>query len=223
MDAVRSFGTLWHLCLFVWSSILVILVREHVSVVATRVNNGLFLFSVFLLLLYFSVLKNFGLFRKTWFRKVRKITKIILFATTPAFFVLNMWIPIQRRVSCSLNILYPSKYNPREEICPFISVLLASIFTVLVMIHQNKQQEHENLAKMSITETDNQSMKGEKKEGRRKSLIPTPQKKTPQRRIRKWRWTGAKPNAFYVNTFVKKMIIWIDKRATWLKFAVFIK
>lgn len=185
MDAVRSFGTLWHLCLFVWSSILVILVREHVSVVATRVNNGLFLFSVFLLILYFSVLKNFGLFRKTWFRKVRKITKIILFATTPAFFVLNMWIPIQRKVSCSFNILYPSKYNPREEICPFISVLLASIFTVLVMIHQNKQQEHENLAKISITETDNQSMKDKKKEGRRKSLIPTPQKKTPQRRIRK--------------------------------------
>lgn len=70
MDVVRSFGILWYLCFFVWLLIFVIFVREYVFVVVIRVNNGFFLFLVFLLLLYFLVLKNFGLFRKIWFWKV---------------------------------------------------------------------------------------------------------------------------------------------------------
>lgn len=70
MDVVRSFGILWYLCFFVWLLIFVIFVREYVFVVVIRVNNGLFLFLVFLLILYFLVLKNFGLFRKIWFWKV---------------------------------------------------------------------------------------------------------------------------------------------------------
>lgn len=70
MDVVRSFGILWYLCFFVWLLIFVIFVREYVFVVVIRVNNGFFLFLVFLLILYFLVLKNFGLFRKIWFWKV---------------------------------------------------------------------------------------------------------------------------------------------------------
>lgn len=143
MNAVKNFGSLWHLCLFIWSSIFVILVREQFSVMATKVNNGLFLFSVFVLLMYYSVLKKFGLFRKNWFRKFRKLAKIVLFATTPVFFVLNMWIPIQRRVSCIFAFQYPSKYDPREEICPYLSVLLACVFTVLVMVHETTDNQEE--------------------------------------------------------------------------------
>lgn len=70
MDVVRSFGILWYLCFFVWLLIFVIFVREYVFVVVIRVNNGFFLFLVFLLILYFLVLKNYGLFRKIWFWKV---------------------------------------------------------------------------------------------------------------------------------------------------------
>lgn len=70
MDVVRSFGILWYLCFFVWLLIFVIFVREYVFVVVIRVNNGFFLFLVFLLIFYFLVLKNFGLFRKIWFWKV---------------------------------------------------------------------------------------------------------------------------------------------------------
>lgn len=95
MDVVRSFGILWYLCFFVWLLIFVIFVREYVFVVVIRVNNGFFLFLVFLLLLYFLVLKNFGLFRKIWFWKVWKIMKIILFVIILVFFVLNMWIFIK--------------------------------------------------------------------------------------------------------------------------------
>lgn len=141
MEAVKSFGTLWHLCLFVWSSILIVVVGGHVSTWVRQVNNGLFLFSVSMLLLYYYFLKNLKISRRVWFRKIRNFAKILLFATTPVFFVLNMWIPIQRKVSCTFKFFYPTDYDPSKEICPYMSVLLASVFTVLVMVHEKKEPE----------------------------------------------------------------------------------
>lgn len=138
---MKSFGTLWHLGLFVWSLILIVMLRTNAFTWVRHLNNGLFIFSVLVLLLYSYFLKNFNIFRKVRFRKVLTFAKLVLLATTPAFFVLNMWIPLQRQVMCTFSILIPSKYDPSKEICPYISVLLASVFTVLVMVHKNKDSE----------------------------------------------------------------------------------
>jgi hypothetical protein len=136
MDVLKKFGTLWHFYLFVWSFVLVVLVRENVSIWVSRLNNGLFILSVLVLFPYYHFRKNFNNFWRVKFRKVATFAKLILFTTMPAFFVSRMWIPLQKRIMCRL--FYPSHYDPSKECCPYISVLLASVFTVIVMVCESK-------------------------------------------------------------------------------------
>ena len=139
VELIKKFGGLWHFCLFVWTLILVLLAKEHVTGPIARVNTGLFIFAVLYLIIHNSILSSVKRLNFLKFNKMKQMAKAITILTFPVVMVLHMWLPIHRKISCTLRFWYPTEYDPSKEYCPYMSITLALLFTILVIVRKRDE------------------------------------------------------------------------------------
>lgn len=134
-DAVKRVGSLWHLCVFIWSCIFVLYKKNNQTAYIGQLNTRFMIVAILYLLLHNYVLENFRWFRFLRFRRTRFIAKMIITMCAPIAFLYHMWFPFQTKLACvfQLGFLDIDFQEPCQGF-QLMTVALAALVTLFITV-----------------------------------------------------------------------------------------
>ena len=145
-DAVRRVGSMWHMCVFIWSCIYMMCTNNSsLWMYLGKQNTRLMVTAILYLMFHNYVIAKIEWFRFVRFKMAKFIAKVLVTMTAPIAFLLHMWCPLQTKIACTFQIGLPSLPNFDEEPCycfQAMTIALAALMTIFLIVRDKNNKRN---------------------------------------------------------------------------------